>query len=258
MVTDWKGIPLRISRSTGTMPGVQGETHMSHNNFGQVLRYIVFLLIFTPTASLAGGLCEAAAERAARNNSVPLPILQAVALAETGRNPTGQREAALRPWPWTIHSNGRGHWFATRTEAVHFVTQLIGRGQRNIDIGCFQINLHWHGAKFRTIDQMFDPQANADYAAQFLSALFRQTQDWRSAVGRYHSRNPDKSAPYLERLERLYEAHLVAPTSPETVQPSIPAVQTVLTPPRQFRLISARGPLLTHRSAARSLIGAAP
>ena len=45
---------------------------------------------------------------------MPQAVLHAIALTETGR-PDGGR---LRPYPWAINREGKGHWFASREEAL--------------------------------------------------------------------------------------------------------------------------------------------
>jgi len=85
-----------------------------------------------------------------------------------------------------------------------------------LDLGCFQINLRWHGRAFDTLDQMLDPARNARYAARFLAALHDETGDWTAAAAAYHSRTSDHARAYLERLSivlaQLPGSRLVAPT----------------------------------------------
>ncbi len=61
---------------------------------------------------------------------------------------------------------------------------------RLIDIGCMQINHHYHGGQFRDLRAMLDPRSNVDYAARFLSELRRRHGSWSMAVARYHA-GPD-------------------------------------------------------------------
>lgn len=143
------------------------------------------------------GLCEQAARVAAAETGVPLDLLRAIALAESGRRQAG----VLRPWPWAINRGGPGFWFADQATAVAAVTTTPG--SRNIDIGCFQLNLHWHGAGFPSVEQMFDPLANARYAARFLRDLHRETGDWLLAAGAYHSRTPALAERYRNRVAAL-------------------------------------------------------
>ena len=50
---------------------------------------------------------------------------------------------------------------------------------------------------------MFDPQTNADYAADFLTTLHHSEGGWPEAVAAYHSRTPEKAADYLQKVETV-------------------------------------------------------
>ncbi|MBP1805078.1 lytic transglycosylase domain-containing protein [Rubellimicrobium aerolatum] len=125
-------------------------------------------------------------------SGVPLSVLIAVTLTETGRGRDGTR----RPWPWTVNMEGEGHWFATRDEALAFAQARHASGAESFDVGCFQINWLWHHENFVSIDQMFDPLANATYAASFLRTLAEEKGGWSEAAGAFHSRTPDLAAKY--------------------------------------------------------------
>jgi hypothetical protein len=144
-------------------------------------------------------MCDQAANRASKARNVPLDVLQAISLTETGRKSGG----SVRPWPWTVNMEGRGRWFDTESEARAYVDGHFQRGARSFDVGCFQINYRWHGQHFDSVDAMFDPFINADYAARFLSELYAEYGDWGRAAGAYHSRTPDLAAKYRNRFERL-------------------------------------------------------
>ena len=144
-------------------------------------------------------LCERAAEWAAKQTDVPVSVMKAIALGESGR----QYEGVSRPWPWTVNMEGAGHWFETQAEARQFVGQHFDRGARSFDVGCFQINYKWHNGAFRSIDQMFDPLANALYAGEFLQSLFQEFGTWEAAAGAYHSRSSARAASYGARFSQL-------------------------------------------------------
>ena len=155
-------------------------------------------------------LCERAAARAAEATGVPLSILRAVALTETGRRLPGS-DAPLSPWPWAINEGGAGTWPATRAEAEARARDLMARGVSNFDVGCFQINRRWHGAAFPSVSAMFEPEANALYAARLLRRLFDRSGDWRAAVGAYHSATPDLAEAYLARFTAIHARLAAAP-----------------------------------------------
>ncbi|AXQ94987.1 transglycosylase SLT domain-containing protein [Cereibacter azotoformans] len=146
------------------------------------------------------GLCEEAARRAARATGVPEEVLQAITLAETGRR---SAEGALRPWPWAVNLAGESHWFSTRAEAEGFVKQVLLAGRRNLDVGCFQINHRWHADGFASVHEMFDPQANALYAAHYMLRLRERSADWSMAAGAYHSATPEHADRYRARFDTL-------------------------------------------------------
>ncbi|HMO09105.1 MAG TPA: transglycosylase SLT domain-containing protein [Paracoccaceae bacterium] len=180
--------------------------------------------------------CRDAAAQAAAETGIPLAILTAVMLAETGRAPSGAPGAAPSPWPWTVQANGQGRWFPSRAAALAHAQGLIEAGQRNIDLGCFQINLRWHGDAFPSLGDMFDPLANARHAAAFLSDLADETGDWRLAAGAYHSRDPARAEAYVVRLERIH------------------AAQSDAAPPPASRRPGARGPLVDLSRRNRPLV----
>ncbi len=176
--------------------------------------FALVLLLSTSPALADADLCARAARQAAAETGVPPAILIAIAGAETGRAGAG---GAPQPWPWTLHAGGRGYWLPDAAAARAELHRLIAQGQRNIDIGCFQINLHWHAAAFAAPEAMLDPLANARHAAAFLRDLHARTGDWRQAAGAYHSRDPARAEAYVTRVEAVHE-RLGAP-APETPPP---------------------------------------
>lgn len=170
---------------------------------GRGLCIAALLLAALPAGPARGddaALCEQAAQDAARLSGVPATVLLALSLTETGRG------RPARPWPWTVNLEGEGHWFATRAEAEAFAESALAQGRTGFDIGCFQLNWHWHGENFVSVAQMFDPLANASYAAGFLRSLRSDGASWSEAAGAYHSRTPDLAALYRAR----FDAHLAA------------------------------------------------
>ncbi len=151
------------------------------------------------TGDMTASVCERAAEEAARRSGVPVSVLKAISLTETGRKAPG----GFRPWPWTVNMEGAGHWFDTLAEARNYVQGEHARGAQSFDIGCFQINYRWHGEAFASIDQMFEPLPNALYAARFLTELFAETGNWNDAAGAYHSRTKSFADKYAARFAQL-------------------------------------------------------
>jgi Transglycosylase SLT domain len=144
-------------------------------------------------------LCEQAIVNGARRGGVPVEVLHAVALTETGKKAGGR----IRPWPWAINREGKGHWFETRADALAFARQSLADGRKSFDVGCVQINFRWHGHAFPSIEDMLDPEWTATYAAQFLRTLYEERGSWSEAAGAYHSLTPKYSSIYRERFDRI-------------------------------------------------------
>lgn len=166
-------------------------------------------------------ICESAASQAAQRYGIPVDVMRALTLTETGRKMNGR----MRPWPWTVNVAGKGYWFETRAQAVDFIS-TIPKQTRSYDIGCFQINWRWHGEAFASQADMFDPVLNADYAARFLRSLLPEFKTWRKAAGAYHSRTPK----FAERYEKLFDQHLAAFGGQQGVTDPIPALNPETTP----------------------------
>ena len=129
--------------------------------------------------------------RAATANGVPLNVLYSVGLTETGR------KGELNPYDMNI--DGKDVHSATLTEAMARFSQATMRGAKLIDIGCMQINVHWHGADFGSVGEMFDPARNVEYAARFPKALRDEEGSWTLAVARYNAgpNNPAAERTYV-------------------------------------------------------------
>lgn len=146
-------------------------------------------------------ICLLAAERAATQTGVPLDVLAALTLTETGR----AQEGSLKPWPWALNEAGKSLWFESRSEALDYLVAATEGGTTNIDVGCFQINYRWHGDAFRSLEEMVDPGANALYAARLIKRLYAESGSWVDAAGAYHSGTPDLAERYLARFVPIYE-----------------------------------------------------
>ncbi|MCH8467972.1 MAG: transglycosylase SLT domain-containing protein, partial [Roseinatronobacter sp.] len=107
---------------------------------------------------------------------------------------------AFRAGPWTLNKAGKGRYLATQQEALAILDSALASGRRNIDIGCMQINWHWHGAQFATLAQMIDPVENTRYAARYLRDLHQRLGDWELAVMRYHSADGARGRAYMQRV----------------------------------------------------------
>ncbi|KAF0137933.1 MAG: invasion protein [Xanthobacteraceae bacterium] len=224
--------------------------------FAQQRQFLISLALagsfLTPAPGLSRGdpaaLCRDAAAEASSQTGVPLAVLLAVAIVETGRND--------QPWPWTVNFGGQGQWFDSAAEAATSVDKALRDGATNIDLGCFQLNYRWHAEAFGSIDDMLDPERNATYAAEYLSQHYTKTGDWALAAAAYHSATPEYARVYLGKFEATY-ARLSSGIVPDAAQDD----QTAKRRSNGFPLLLAgtgglKGSLFQSVTGARPLIGA--
>jgi soluble lytic murein transglycosylase-like protein len=152
--------------------------------------------------------CEAAITAAARAARLPERMMDAIAAVETGRPDAAS--GTLRPWPWTINAEGQGFFFASKQQAVAAVRAMQARGVHSIDVGCMQINLMYHPNAFASLDEAFDPDTNARFAARFLNALHAANRDWPAAIAAYHSETPSIGALYRQLVLARWDHRDVA------------------------------------------------
>jgi hypothetical protein len=139
--------------------------------------------------------------------------MAAIAQVESGRR--DPVSGALHPWPWTVDAEGQGTFYDSKEQAIAAVRALQARGVRSIDVGCMQVNLLQHPAAFSSLEQAFDPMANADYAGRFLAELHGQTGAWPAATALYHSATPDLGAAYQRKVMAVWpEEQLLADAAP--------------------------------------------
>ena len=194
----------------------------------------VTLPLMASTHLVPEKVCDQVAQIVSQETGVPISVLQAITRTETGRKKNGK----FGPWPWTVNMEGKGVWFDTLDEARAYVFRHFKRGARSFDVGCFQINYKWHHQAFASIDEMFDPMANATYAAEFLTKLFAEHSSWTDAAGAYHSRTPK----YANRYKAIFEKHRgKTPDHRELVVASAPVPSKAAVPINRYPLLQSGG-----------------
>ncbi len=153
-----------------------------------------------PAAASPGAQCRQAVRTAGRQAGIPDHLMSAIAHVESGRR---DPQGGINPWPWSINVEGIDHIYDSKAEVIAAVQGFQARGIRSIDVGCMQVNLMYHPTAFATLDQAFDPVANATYAASFLKQLYAQTGSWPAATAAYHSAVPDIGGPYEHKVESV-------------------------------------------------------
>jgi soluble lytic murein transglycosylase-like protein len=154
------------------------------NKLRTFARAAALAAIFTFEGEAAAGaesanLCEREMTRAAQKYEVPLAVLYAVGMTETGRL------GSLHPYALNIE--GPSVFPASLGEALRRFQAARKAGVKLIDIGCMQINHYFHSNQFPSLEAMFDPRENVDYAARFLKGLKAREGSWTLAAARYHA-----------------------------------------------------------------------
>ncbi len=147
-----------------------------------VIPRAIFSLLATfslVSPTVAQTVCEEHMIRVAKAYDIPVGVLYSVGLTESGRRSSLQ--------PYALNIQGRPFFGATKEEAVTAFNAARAEGKKLIDIGCMQINHHYHRDQFPSLDAMFEPGLNVEYSAKFLKQLKARHDSWTMAVARYHA-----------------------------------------------------------------------
>jgi soluble lytic murein transglycosylase-like protein len=146
-------------------------------------------------------VCERFISDISTDEHIPLGLLYAVALTETGHN--GELN------PYALNIEGAPFVGKTRAEAMTAFLSARRTGKDLIDVGCMQLNYRYHNGAFNAVENMFDPEENIQYAARFLKSLRLRHGSWTRAVARYHAgpKNPAAQHRYVCKvLKNLVDA----------------------------------------------------
>ncbi|MFB2549653.1 transglycosylase SLT domain-containing protein [Ensifer soli] len=147
-------------------------------------------------AGASTGVCEREILAAAAKYQVPAGILYSVGLTETGR------KGSLQPYAMNIE--GKAYFGASSADVLSRFAEARARGVKLIDLGCMQINHHFHGENFASPAEMLDPRKNVEYAARFLANLHARHETWTMAVARYHA------GPNNDPAQKRYVCRVIA------------------------------------------------
>ena len=174
--------------------------------------------------------------------NIPAQLLKAISINESGRWHSKEKQRVA--WPWTLNVAGKGFYFDSKNEALQTVKSHVRAGAKSYDVGCMQINMHYHGKAFRNLNQAFDPRFNVAYAASLLRSHYDANGSWDIAVAHYHSKTQSKGTKYAERVRKIW--HNLRKTAYHTPQP--PRVRRVASLQQGFSRgaypVSARKPVL--------------
>jgi hypothetical protein len=161
----------------------------------RTLGFVILIFVYLP----ASADVPAAYRAIAAEYSHPPELLFSVALTESGH----QYKHLFLPWPWTVNHAGKGIFFNTREEAYAYCVELLDKGDTNFDVSVMQINWYWHGKRFASLWDAFDPYTNIRVGAQILWEEYQASGSYDQAIGFYHSRNVGRAARYRERVQHM-------------------------------------------------------
>ena len=190
-------------------------------------------------------VCGAIAEETERAEGIPPGLVRAVALVESGRWLAEDRRT--QAWPWTVTAGPETYYLASKHEALRKVKELRSRGRSNIDVGCMQVNLGYHGTAFASLEEALDPASNIAYGAKFLKQLRAETRSWARATARYHSSDPDRGQAYrakvYRRWQELRHEQIDAPIRMAGAVARVEPAESAADPPaRRHLTLPTRGP----------------
>lgn len=153
--------------------------------------FVMLAATFISSTAFAGKntgsrICEKHLSSASEAEEVPLGLLYAVALTETGSG------GELNPYAMNIE--GDSFLAKSSAEAMARFHEARDANKSLIDLGCMQINYHYHHKNFASVPDMLDPRQNVVYAAKFLRSLHTRHGSWTEAVARYHAGPKNKTA----------------------------------------------------------------
>ncbi|MGI4851411.1 MAG: transglycosylase SLT domain-containing protein [Janthinobacterium lividum] len=156
-----------------------------------MIRQLLFVVTLSTTSLTASSqVLESLIIKIAREEGIPLKLLKSIAYVESGFQ------------PWSLNVAGKPYIFKSRVSAETHLEKVLEQGHTSVDIGCAQINWHWHGKNFKSAKDLLSPSTCLRYAARLLKSHRGSTGSWMKAALLYHSSNHHHQQIYRTRLVR--------------------------------------------------------
>ncbi len=162
--------------------------------------FIILILLFSKSAFSKINYyhtCQNEINIIEKQINIPKGLLTAIGKTESGRFDNNK---SIAIWPWTINTGTKSLFFDNKSQMKKFVINEIKKKNYNLDVGCMQINLKWHGSNFKNMLNVLDPMVNVSYATSFLYELRSNFGNWDEAIKRYHSSKPEKNIKYYKKV----------------------------------------------------------
>ena len=155
----------------------------------KIIRLFIVIMVanFSFISCFAQDLAELI-DKAEQDYAIPSGLLKSIASIESGNK------------PYALNISGKSVFASSKEEAQEIEQTSIQQGNTNIDLGVMQINWRWHNEYFNSPQEILEPKTNIEYAAKFLSKLYKQHGSWNKAVRHYHSASPQHHIKYSRRV----------------------------------------------------------
>jgi hypothetical protein len=149
------------------------------------------MAVMSATLLTVGEIASASAQEvpppayqlAARRAGIPVAVLYAVALQESGMRWKGR----LVPWPWSLNVAGQAQRYTNRADACAGLHRALAQvPSTRVDVGLGQINLGYQKQRYAQPCDLLDPYANLTLVADILHEQHVPGENWLMAIGRYH------------------------------------------------------------------------
>jgi hypothetical protein len=149
--------------------------------------FVVIFHILSAQIATADDLSDMISKAESKHN-IPKGLLASIAKVESSGN------------PYALNISGRQVQASSKNDAIKIASSYVKQGTTNIDVGVMQINYHWHGENFESLEKMFTLENNIEYAAKLLCSLYHQHGSWNKAVRFYHSSKPEYYQKYAKKV----------------------------------------------------------
>jgi Transglycosylase SLT domain len=154
----------------------------------EIIKILVIIIFsFSQNIAFAQDLSELIST-VEKEHNIPSGLLKAIVEVESGLK------------AYAINVAGKTFIVRSQVDAVKIIRSYLKKGHTNIDIGLAQINWHWHGCNFSSINEMLTPKNNLKYAAKLLTDLYEKHGDWQKVVRLYHSAKPHHHRQYSRKV----------------------------------------------------------
>lgn len=164
---------------------------------------LIFICVLLPNYGLARAQvnCDRIVEQAAQRHNVPAGLMSAMSRALLAKT---DRPQMMPNSPWTISLGSNVVAYDSAAEMEAQLENLIMEGEEDLNLGCMQLNLIWHGDHFYSLQDMINPEHSAEYAASVLSDLHNEYGSWQRAIRIFHG-DTNETERYVKSVLRLYD-----------------------------------------------------